>query len=303
MKRKKILITGCGGMLGKAAYEILSKKFDVVATDIDLNEEWLKYLDVREISDFETHFINNDFKFDIIFHFAALTDLEFCEENHENSWKTNALGTENAALIAKKYNCELVYISTAGIFDTPNCEVFNDFDDPSPKSIYGRSKYYGEKIVQSLVSEHYVFRAGWMMGSGDKDKKFVKKILNQIKNGASELNVVDDKLGTPTYTYDFINNMLGVINKKQYGLYNQVCKGDCSRYDVAVEMIKLLNVDIKINLVKSSFFEKEYYAPRPYSEKLINLKLQSRGLNNMRHWKECLNEYMKNYGIDFINKI
>jgi dTDP-4-dehydrorhamnose reductase len=299
--KQKILITGAGGMLGKAAYDILSKKYDVVATDIDTNESWLSYLDVRKLSDFQKYF--NEQRFDIIFHLAALTDLEYCEENQDNSWKTNALGAENAALMAKKYDCEIVYISTAGIFDTPDRETFNDFDDPSPESIYGRSKYYGEKIVQQLAPKHFVFRAGWMMGSGEKDKKFIKKILNQIKNGATELNVVDDKLGTPTYTYDFINNMLNVIENKYYGLYNQVCKGDCSRYDVAVEMIKLLDIDIKINLVKSDFFKEEYYAPRPHSEKLINLKLEARGLNNMRHWKECLAEYMKNYGTDYVKKI
>jgi len=139
--KNKALITGCGGMLGKAAYEILSKKYDVVATDIDLNEPWLAYLDVRELQHFENYFRDN--KFSIIFHLAALTDLEYCEENLENSWKTNALGAENAALMAKKYNCEIVYISTAGIFDTTDQEVFTDFDIPTPKSMYGKSKYYG----------------------------------------------------------------------------------------------------------------------------------------------------------------
>lgn len=296
--KNKALITGCGGMLGKAAYEILSKKYDVISTDIDLNEKWLSYLDVRKINDFEKYF--ELCKFDIIFHLAALTDLEYCEENIENSWKTNALGAENAALMAKKYDCEIVYISTAGIFDTDDQEIFTDFDIPTPKSMYGKSKYYGEKIVQQLAPKHFVFRAGWMMGGEEKDKKFVKKILNQLKNGVSELNVVNDKLGTPTYTHDFINNMIPIIDKKYYGLYNQVCKGSCSRYDVATEMIKLLKLNIPVNLVDSDFFKKEYWAPRPYSEKLINLKLDQRKMDNMRNWKICLKEYMENYGEIFI---
>ena len=143
---EKILITGAGGMLGKAAYEILSQKYNVTATDIDLNERWLKHLDVRILSDFEKYF--NEQEFDIIFHLAALTDLEYCENNQENSWLTNTLGAENAALMAKKYDIELVYISTAGIFDDPHNETFIDYDSPNPKSIYGRSKYYGEMIVQ-----------------------------------------------------------------------------------------------------------------------------------------------------------
>ena len=296
--KNKALITGCGGMLGKAAYEILSQSYDVIATDIDLNENWLSYLDVRNIEDFEKYFKKYDF--DIIFHLAALTDLEYCETEKENAWKTNALGAENAALMAKKYDIEIVYISTAGIFDTEDQEIFNDFDTPTPKSIYGKSKYHGEKIVQQLAPKHFVFRAGWMMGGEGKDKKFIKKILLQIKGGAKELNIVGDKLGTPTYTHDFINNMLPIIEKKYYGLYNQVCKGDCSRYDVALKMVQLLDLNIPVNLVNSDFFKKEYWAPRPYSEKLINLKLEARGLNNMRSWEECLEGYMNNYGKRFI---
>lgn len=296
--KNKALITGCGGMLGKAAYEILSHNYDTVATDIDLNETWISYLDVRNIDDFETYFRKDHF--DIIFHLAALTDLEYCEIESENAWKTNALGAENAALIARKYDAEIVYISTAGIFDTEDQEIFNDFDLPTPKSIYGKSKYYGEKIVQQLAPKHFVFRAGWMMGGEEKDKKFIKKILTQIKSGVKELNIVGDKLGTPTYTHDFINNMIPVIEKKYYGLYNQVCKGDCSRYDVALKMVQLLDLNIPVNLVNSDFFKKEYWAPRPYSEKLINLKLEARGLNTMRSWEECLEEYMNNYGKRFI---
>lgn len=288
---KNVLITGGGGMLGEAAYEILSKKYNVVATDIDCNEEWLSYLDVRDINEFEKYFKQT--KYDIVFHLAALTDLEFCETHQENSWLTNALGAENAALLSNKYNSELVYISTAGIFDTPDQEFFNDFDMPNPQSIYAKSKYHGEKVVQLLNPNHYIFRAGWMMG-GKKDKKFVSKILKQILSGVSELNVVDDKLGTPTYTYDFINNILNVIEKKYYGLYNQVCKGDCSRYEVACEIIKILDSNIIINKVKSDFFKDTYFAPRPSSEKLVNMKLEYRGLNNMRDWKVCLNEYLKN---------
>lgn len=300
MSKETILITGCGGMLGKAAYDILSKKYDVIATDIDINEEWISYLDVRKLEWFEKYF--QKYNFSKIFHLAALTDLEYCEENPNNSWLTNSLGPENAAFMAKTYNIEIIYISTAGIFDTENQEIFNDYDTPTPKSIYGKSKYQGERLVQLISPKHYIFRAGWMMGSGSKDKKFVQKILKQIKSGAKELNVVDDKLGTPTYTYDFINNMIPIIDNKEYGLYNQVCKGDCSRYDVALKMVQLLGLNIKVNKVNSDFFADEYYAPRPYSEKLINLKLEARGRNNMRSWEECLKEYMLIYGNEFLKE-
>ena len=135
------------------------------------------------------------------------------------------------------------------------------------------------------------------MGGGlIKDKKFVKKIIDQIIKGYKEINVVDDKLGTPTYTIDFAKNIKLVIENEKYGLYNLVCEGVTGRYEVACEIIKILNLYdlIKINKVDSSFFSKEYFAPRPASERLINKRLDNLKLNIMRDWKICLKEYLEN---------
>ncbi len=297
---KRVLIAGCGGMLGEAVYDVFAKNYEhVLATDIDLNQPWLFYMDVRELNQCEKVFC--DFKPDIVLHLAALTDLEYCELNHENSWLTNALGTENMALLVEKHNCQMVYISTAGIFGGEQ-DVYTDFDKPNPLSHYAKSKYYGERFVLERVSKIFVFRAGWMMGGGvAKDKKFINKVYKQIVAGKKEIFVVDDKLGTPTYTCDFANSIFKVLQTDYYGLYNQVCSGSCSRYDVAVELVKLINLDkeIKVTKVDSDYFKEEYFAPRPYSEKLVNLKLDKRGINFMRDWKVCLNDYMKVFVKDF----
>ncbi|MBP7464273.1 MAG: SDR family oxidoreductase, partial [Bacteroidales bacterium] len=290
------LITGCGGMLGQSMYKVFSEKYqEVKATDIDLNEPWLEYLDVREFSQCIRVF--EEFNPEIVLHLAALTDLEYCETNHENSWCTNALGTENVAFLAEKYGCTMVYISTAGIFGGEQ-EYFTDFDTPNPLSHYAKGKFYGERFVLERVSRCFVFRPGWMMGGGPrKDKKFINKIYKQIINGKTELHVVDDKLGTPTYTLDFANAISKVMETGYYGLYNQVCDGSCSRYDVAVELVNILGLTDKIKIIKveSNYFENEYFAPRPYSEKLINLKLNRRGINYMRDWKVCLQEYAQQF--------
>ena len=292
MINKKILITGCGGMLGKAVYaEFTSRYTNVLATDIDLNEEWLSQMDVRDIQECEQVFAK--FNPDIVLHLAALTDLEYCETNQDNSWKTNALGTENIAILANKFDAELVYISTAGIFGGEQ-EYFNDFDEPTPLSIYAKSKYHGEVFVQQTVKHHYIFRAGWMMGGGiEKDKKFIGKIFKQILDGSKELFVVDDKLGTPTYTNNFAFGIYNTLQTRYYGLYNQVCKGSCSRLDVAKLFVEHLGIQdkLKVTTVSSDYFAEEYFAPRPYSEKLINLKLDTRKINSMKDWKECLKEY------------
>ncbi len=294
-QNKKVFITGCGGMLGKAVYEKFAQHCQVLATDIDLNESWLEYGDVI---DFQKMY-EKAFKFepDLIINLAAITDLEYCERNPEITWKTNALGAENMALISKKLNATHVYTSTAGIFDGMK-EYYNDFEQPNPISIYAKSKYYGELIIEKMLDDYFIFRAGWMMGGGyKKDKKFINKIFKQILDGRKELFVVEDKLGTPTYTVNFAESMFEISQTALYGLYNMVCGGSCSRYDVAVAFVELLGIEkeVAIKIVDSDYFKNEYFAPRPYSEKLLNLKLTARGINYMKDWKVCLRDYTEQF--------
>jgi dTDP-4-dehydrorhamnose reductase len=295
----RVFVAGCGGMLGAAVFAHLSKlKTTIKATDIDCNESWLEYADVRDYHVIRKSIL--EFQPDLIVNLAALTDLEYCETNEEESWLTNALGAENLGLIAAELNVPYVYISTAGIFDGL-CDVYNDFHTPNPLSVYAKSKYYGEQYVLKSVRKGYVIRAGWMMGGGPaKDKKFINKIYKQIRAGAAELCVVDDKLGTPTYTVDFANGLCGIVESGQYGLYNQVCGGAASRFDVAQEFVRLLGVEdkVKVKVVPSDYFKTQYFAPRPASEKLVNLKLNQRGLNLMRDWTVCLQEYAEVFKAD-----
>jgi dTDP-4-dehydrorhamnose reductase len=294
-KNTKVYIAGCGGMLGEAVYEHFSSRTTVKATDIDVNTDWLSYADVRDY-----WAINEDireFSPDLIINLAALTDLEYCEQNADDSWATNALGAENIALIAGKLDVPLVYVCTAGIVDGAQ-DVYNDFDKPNPLSIYAKSKYHGELFVQRHLREHFIFRAGWMMGGGpEKDKKFINKIHKQLLAGQKELFVVDDKLGTPTYTVSFAEGIFRVVESGLYGLYNQVCGGDCSRYDVAVEFVRLLGLEdeIKITIVSSEHFKEEYFAPRPPSEKLVNFKLNARKINFMPDWHDALELYAERF--------
>ena len=291
-KDTRVYIAGCGGMLGAAVQQRFhATGATILASDIDLNEPWLEYADVRDFSAIDKHI--REFKPDLIINLAALTDLEYCEQNAEDSWLTNGLGAENLGLIAAKLDVPYVYISTAGIFGGEK-DVYNDFDAPNPLTIYAKSKYYSERYVCRSVPKHFVFRAGWMMGGGpQKDKKFVNKIYKQIAAGAKVLNVVDDKLGTPTYTVDFANGILQLVQSEMYGLYNQVCGGLSSRHEVATEFVRMLGLEaaVKVNIVGSDFFSTEYFASRPASEQLVNLKLNQRGLNFMRDWRVCLAEY------------
>ncbi len=294
-KTTRVYVAGCGGMLGEAVYELFGERATVLATDIDLNEPWLERADVRDFAGLERSV--RAFRPDAIVNLAALTDLEYCEKNVEDSFLTNGLGAENLGLIAARLDVPYVYISTAGIFGGEK-EFYTDFDQPNPLCYYAKSKYYGENYVRNSVPKHYVVRAGWMMGGGPrKDKKFVNKIYQQLCAGKTTLHVVDDKLGTPTYTVDFARGLLRLLESDLYGLYNQVCGGSCSRHDVAVEFVRLLGLEgrVRVERVSSDYFKHEYFAPRPASEKLVATKLDARGLNVMRDWRVCLAEYARRF--------
>ena len=304
MINKKVLITGCGGMLGYSLLPIIKENFnDLLATDIKPNKGNLEKLDVRDVDECEK--VIASFAPDIVIHLAALTDLEYCEKNPKDAYLTNSTGTKNMAILTEDIGSAFVYISTAGIFDG-NKEFYDDFDKPNPINVYGSSKYQGELFVQRIVSNYFIFRAGWMMGSGPKkDKKFINKIYKQIKKGQSEIFVVDDKIGSPTYTVDFSKSMVRVINSGHFGLYNQVCEGSCTRFDVADAFIGFLELQdqIKVKKVKSNYFKKEYFAPRPESENLINLKLSNLKMNTMRNWIDCLKEYSEIFKNDLNGRI
>jgi dTDP-4-dehydrorhamnose reductase len=300
MTKKKIYISGCGGMLGEGFYKQFSAEYELKCTDIDVNDDWLSYLDVREFDAYREDVCS--FDPDYLFHLGAYTDLEYCELHQDETYVTNTLSVENAVYIANQLNIPVLYISTAGIFDGDK-DVYDDWDIPAPLGHYARSKYAGELFVKENVRRHLICRAGWMMGSGPKkDKKFIQKIMKQIKEGKKELHIVNDKFGTPTYTQDFAKNVKLLIEKEYWGLYNMVCDGETSRLEVAKELLSILKLDneIKINEVSSGYFKKEYFAERPPSERLLNRKLNLRDLNIMRDWKVALREYIKDYYSNYL---
>lgn len=282
-------------MLGEAFYRKFKDQYVLRCTDKDVNEEWLSYLDFRDPEAYKKDV--TEFKPDYLFHLGAYTDLEFCENNADDTYNTNTLAVENAVYIANKLDIPLLYISTAGIFDGKK-ELYDDWDLPNPLGVYARSKYMGERFVVENARRFLVCRAGWMMGSGPaKDKKFIQKLMKQLKEGKKELFIVDDKDGTPTYTHDFAENVKLLLEKEYWGLYNMVCGGQTSRYEVAEELLNILKIENKVKLtaVHSDYFKDVYFADRPPCERLVNRKLTIRNINIMRDWKIALREYIENY--------
>jgi dTDP-4-dehydrorhamnose reductase len=298
--KKKIYLAGAGGMLGEAFYRIFKDDYELKCTDKDVNEKWLSFLDFRDFEKYKGEV--EAFKPDYLFHLGAYTDLEYCELNLDDTYLTNTTAVENAVYIANKLDIPLLYISTAGIFDGKK-DFYDDWDEPNPLGHYARSKYMGERYVRENAHRYIICRAGWMMGGGpDKDKKFINKIIKQLASGKRDLHIVNDKDGTPTFTVDFAKNVKLLIEKEYWGLYNLVCNGETSRYEVAEELVKILGLDNEVTFhnVTSSYFKDTYFAPRPSSERLINRKLELRNMNIMRDWKVALKEYVEDYYTDYL---
>lgn len=288
---KKILVFGGNGMLGTTLQKIHNNE-ELVITDKEGTEIYCDIRDLKSCND-----IVEKYNPDIILNFAALVDLEYCEKEKDDCYLTNTISAIHLFNLAKDRDIPYVFISTAGIFGNDK-EFYTEEDQPYPLSAYGKSKYYTEQIIQNQsYKKYWIFRAGWMMGGGpNKDKKFVNKIMKQINSGVKELFVVDDKLGVPTYTKDFASSIIKHVQEElPFGLYNMVSQGEASRYETAVEINQYLNLGLKINKVDSNHFKEEYFAPRPYSEKLINKSLNDLDRNYMRNWKVCLHEYLNEY--------
>jgi len=286
----RVLITGGGGMLGSAVLPaFIAAGHKVDATDL-VPREGISFLDVRDYVAIQQAISYTDP--DIILHLAAETDLERCEMDRDHAWLTNAVGTQNVALIAAQYDIPMVYISTAGVFDGTKATAYDEFDRPNPINVYGASKYAGERSVRQL-RKHFIVRAGWMIGGHALDHKFVSKVIAQLDAGAGIIRAVDDKWGTPTYTADFAANLLELIETPLYGLYHMTCEGGGTRYDVAKEIVAHLGrTDVTVVTASSKLFAMEYFAPRPRSEMMVNYMLALRGLNRMRPWREALRAYL-----------
>jgi dTDP-4-dehydrorhamnose reductase len=298
--KKKIYIAGAGGMLGEAFFKVFKDEFDLKCTDKDVNESWISFLDFRDLEAYKKDVI--DFKPDYLFHIGAYTDLEFCEKNIDDTYMTNTIAVENAVYLANSLDIPILYISTAGIFDGEKY-LYDDWDLPNPLGHYARSKYMGERHVIENTKRHIICRAGWMMGGGpSKDKKFISKLIKQLVAGKKELFIVNDKDGTPTFTADFAKNVKLLFEKEYWGLYNLVCTGQTSRMEVARELVDVLGLTgkIKFTEVNSDYFKETYFAQRPPCERLVNKKLELRGINIMRDWKVALKDYIDSYYKDYL---
>lgn len=278
-----MLVTGANGMVGSYVREIFNDE-NLVLTDI---------LEMDVTNPDLVFGLVSKHKPRIVLHLAAETDVDKCEKEADHAFRVNALGVQNVALACQKYGCVMIYISTGGVFNGKKGLQKTEFDAPDPVNIYSRAKYEGEKLLVNLLDRYYIFRAGWMIGGGpQKDKKFVGKIIELCKT-KKEIQVVDDKYGSPTFARDFVCGIRKVIGTGYFGLYHLVNSGVVNRYEIAREIVRILEVDVKVLPVSSDHFPLP--APRGESEAMRNYKLDLLGINPMPFWKGSLEKYVKEW--------
>ena len=246
-------------------------------------------LDIRDpvaVSDVFTDYVP-----DVVLHLAAATDVDRCEQDPEWAYAVNAVGTQNVALACQTVGALLVYISTGNVFSGEKSEPYTEFDKPDPVNVYGASKLAGEEIVSTLLNRYYIVRAGWMIGGGEKDKKFAGKIVRMILEGKTKVKAVDDKFGSPTYAHDMLRGISQLIDTGYYGLYHMANVGVATRYQIACAIRDILkHLDVEIEPVPSTHFPLP--APRINMEALDNYKLGLLGLNWMQPWRAALKAYL-----------
>src|SRR4030042_1008411 len=274
-KRTKILVTGSSGMLGADVCGELSGEYDVVGLDINEPASGVSQPTVLcDITDRQKTIESiDDVKPDLIVHAAACTDVDGCEMDPRRAERINKDGTENIAAAASKLDIPLLYISTDFVFDGKKRQAYKEEDPANPINVYGRTKLEGEKAVSPL-KRHMILRTSWMYGGNGKN--FVDTITTMAK-AKNELKVVNDQVGSPTYTKDLakaIGRLLKIIYGPRaggrgpgWGIYCISNKGPVSWFDYAKEILSILDIDnVKVIPIKSEQLDRPARRPAYRSE-------------------------------------
>ena len=273
----KIALTGSDGMLGSDIKNVFS--------DVELAALTLHDFDITDLD--KSVKAIKEIKPDYLIHVAAYTDVDGSEANPETAFLVNGIGTRNITMACEEIKCPIIYISTDYVFDGTKNEFYNEWDKPNPLNKYGLSKLMGEQFVKSLTNRFYITRTSWLYGKNGKN--FVDTIIRLLSE-KNEIDVVDDQVGSPTYTYDLARKLRELIGRG-YGTYHVTNTSHCSWYEFAVEIAKIRGIDKKINPINSGKLKRP--AKRPAFSVLNNTMLRLEGIEPARHWKGALKDYLR----------
>ena len=308
----KVLVTGVGGQLGHDVMnELASRGYEGIGSDIKETYSGIQDgtavttmpyvpMDITDAASVEK--VLTDAKPDVVVHCAAWTAVDLAEDEDKKDIvkAVNATGTKNIADVCKKLDCKMVYISTDYVFDGQGTRPWEP-DDPvvKPLNVYGQAKYDGEVAVEKYAPKHYIVRIAWVFGLNGKN--FIKTMINLGKTHDT-LSVVNDQIGTPTYTYDLARLLVDMIETEKYGYYHATNEGGyISWYDFTKEIFRQAAAMghpeyLPENMTVNSVTTAEYgasKAARPFNSRLDKSKLTANGFTPLPTWQDALGRYLK----------
>ena len=302
----RVFVTGVAGQLGHDVMNELNKRgYEGVGSDVASAYAGVQdgtpvakmpYVPLDITDDTAVEQVIRGQAPDAVIHCAAWTAVDMAEEDDkvELVRRVNAKGTENIALVCKALDIPMVYLSTDYVFDGFGEEPWKpDCKDYKPLNVYGQTKLEGELAVSGNLDKYFIVRIAWVFGVNGKN--FIKTMLNLGKK-YEEIRVVNDQIGTPTYTYDLARLLVDMIETDKYGYYHVTNEGGyISWYEFACEIFKQAGYTIKVIPVTT----KEYglsKAVRPFNSRLDKSKLVENGFEPLPTWQDALNRYLKEIG-------
>lgn len=275
----KVLVTGYSGQLG---YDVVNQGLKHRLDMIGVSSKELDITDQSKVINYV-----EQLRPDAIIHCAAYTSVDKAEDEKSTCFNVNVNGTKYLAEVANKVNSKFVYISTDYVFNGEGETPFNETEEPNPIGYYGKTKYEGEGYVKALLDEWFILRISWVFGTNGNN--FVKTML-RLAESRSELNVVGDQVGSPTYTYDLARLIIEMLQSDKYGIYHVTNEGYCTWAEFAKEIFREANLNVKVHSIST----KEYptRAVRPQNSRMTKKKLIEMGFNPLPRWQDALKHYL-----------
>lgn len=291
----KVFVTGVGGQLGYDVVNELKKRgYEAVGSDISdkaaMNCEYIK-LDITDSEAVEK--VISEVNPDVVIHCAAWTAVDAAEEK-ENIQKVRAInvdGTQYIANVCKQLDCKMIYISTDYVFNGQGIALWQpDCKEYDPQNIYGQSKLDGEIAVADTLDKYFIVRIAWVFGINGKN--FIKTMLDVGKK-YDTVRVVNDQIGTPTYTYDLARLLVDMAESEKYGYYHATNEGGfISWYDFTCEIFRQAGYTTNVVPVTTAEYGLSK-AVRPFNSRLDKSKLTENGFEPLPEWQDALSRYLK----------
>ena len=274
-----ILVTGSTGQLGSdVVKELLKRGYSTLSPN-------RSELNLCSEDNIRNYILNSNCE--AIVHCAAYTQVDKAEDEKDLCIKINATATKHIVKCAKILDIPMIYISTDYVFDGTKDGEYTENDETNPINIYGESKLAGEKYVQEILDKYYIVRTYWVFNINGKN--FIETML-RLSKANNQLSIVNDQIGSPTYTKDLSRLLVDMLETSKYGLYHATNEGYCSWYEFADTIFKLANINIDIKAINSNEYASR--AKRPLNSKLSKDKLIEYGFKPLPHWEDALKDYL-----------